>query len=128
MTRAQKKALVALCDNEWIKSAWTTWLPGDWYYDRKDNELKQVCDNDLIKNVDFAADRYVWLPLGFTPETCQMELDELLQAAGHFKDEDSLGDAYHAWREREEDGQLVQMVGSHVLLKLEWLKQLLEKK
>lgn len=131
MDKNDRETLVSLCGNKWVQNrsckTFGSPMPGDWYYDKEVDDVIQVTDNDLIKNVDFGAERYVWLPLGFDPERCQMQLDWLLQEAGKFKNEDDLGDAYHSWREREEGDQLVQMVGNHILLKLEWLGQLLEK-
>lgn len=131
MNRHDKETLVSLCDNKFVQDrsckTFGSPVPGDWYYNKEIDDLIQVSDNDLIKNVNFSAERYVWLPLGFDPERCQMQIDQLLQEAGKFKDEDALGDAYHEWREHIEGDNLVQMVGNHILLKLEWLSQLLEK-
>lgn len=129
MKKNDRKALVALCDTEWIRAhrSKNDIEPGDIYYDYQEEDFHIVDNNDLIKNMDFENKRWVWIPVGFDLSRCQMELDVLLQEAGRFSDEDEMGDAYHDWRERTEGENEVKMTGNHIILKLEWLEWLLAK-
>lgn len=84
MTDTMKK-IIELCDCEWIRGKWIPHT-NDWVIEQNLKSLKfsepYTIDNpavfilDILKYSDIS--RIIYLPIGFNPETCNLQIDDLL--------------------------------------------------
>lgn len=121
------KKIVELSDCEWIRDRWKV-KEGDLYFFRINKRLFVIHGKP-----DMNKDCCIWLPVGFNPESCRLQIDDLLieifDKAGCGFLPVYLRGMFLKWvGEKCNIMKNVHLIDeSDIILKLTWLRELIEK-
>lgn len=121
--------IIKLSDHPWIIERWKPSI-GDWFWNPNTNKLRRVDHIHLDYGENYLREKsgFIWPPVGFNPATGNHQIDDLLmEATGLNKSEFPssnmrvLRDEFTHWLNGNNT------IESTIILKLIWLRELIEK-
>lgn len=117
--------IIKLSDHPWIKERWKLKI-GDWFWNPNINKLRRVDHIHLDYGESYLREKsgFIWLPVDFNPITGNHQIDDLLIEATKLNSISNmrvLRDEFTHWLNGNNT------VESTIILKLIWLRELIEK-